>query len=228
MEPILQAHGLEKLYLSGTNRTQAVDGVSLSIYPGEKVAVTGPSGCGKTTLLSLLGLIVKPTHGEIVIKQKPLSLLSDRGRAGLRNSYFGYIVQDFALIEEASVYENIEVPLLYAKARLSRLQKRDRIAQVINSVGLSIKVDEKAKNLSGGQRQRVAIARAIVNNPQLILADEPTGALDSATGTEIFILLDKLVRDGKSLLLVTHDQQLADACDRRLHMKDGKLELSSE
>ena len=224
MEPILEARGLDRIYLSGENRTRAVDGVSLSVYPGEKVAVTGPSGCGKTTLLSLLGLIVRPTLGEILIENRPIGQFSQKELSALRNRFFGYIVQDFALIEEASVYENIEVPLLYASPRLNRAQRRRKISQVLDSVGLSIKMNEKAKNLSGGQRQRVAIARAIVNDPRLILADEPTGALDSDTGREILALLDGLVRDGKALLLVTHDRVLADACDRQLRMRDGKFE----
>lgn len=225
MGPILVAEALRKEYANGKNRTLAVDGISLSVRQGEKIAVTGPSGCGKTTLLNMLGLIIPPTQGSIQVNMKNATRLSDKERAAYRNKFFGYIVQEFALIESSTVFENIEIPLLYAQKKPGKSQRRMLIASLVEQMGLSVKMNEKVKNLSGGQRQRVAIARAIVNDPQIILADEPTGALDSDTSNEIFALLEQLVTRGKTLILVTHNLELAARCQRQVTLKDGqKLE----
>jgi putative ABC transport system ATP-binding protein len=190
------------------------------------IAITGPSGCGKSTLLNMIGLLLQPTSGDIIINGVSTSKMNDRKRALLRNHYFGYIAQDFALIQDHTVYENIEIPLVYSAEKWSRTRRIERIKDVLNQVNLDVNLQQKVKYLSGGQQQRVAIARAIVNQPEIILADEPTGALDSKSGQEILNLLRILVDQGKTLLMITHDEQLAKQCDVRLQMSDGKL-LSS-
>ena len=193
MSNLLKATELRKEYVHGKSKTLAVKNVSLAINKGEMVAVTGPSGCGKTTLLNMLGLIVKPTSGKIIIDSQDTELLTNKRRAIYRNKMFGYIVQDFALIEDYTVFENIEIPLLYSEDKMSKAKRKKIIVDILEQVGLSGKSGEKAVNLSGGQRQRVAIARAIVNDPQIILADEPTGSLDSKTSADILELLCKFV-----------------------------------
>ncbi|SES70170.1 ABC transporter ATP-binding protein [Anaerobranca gottschalkii] len=223
MEVIIKAMEVKKEYLTGKNKTLAINNISFDVFKGEKLAITGPSGCGKTTLLNILGLIVKPTSGNIIIDSKEISSFKERERARYRNKYFGYIVQDFALIEEFTVYENIEIPLLYTSEKVPRSRRRKLISELLTQVGLEVKINEKVKNLSGGQRQRVAIARAIVNDPEIILADEPTGSLDSKTGEEIMTILDNLVQLGKTLILITHDNGLAQSCDRQIKLLDGKI-----
>lgn len=215
----LRAASMEFGYESG--KTQAVRGVSFDIHKGESLAITGSSGCGKTTLLNMLGLVLLPTSGSIDIEGNDVGALSGRKRAIYRNQYFGYVYQEFALVESYTVYQNIEIPLMYAKPRLSAKTRKDRIMAAIEAVDLAVKRNERVRNLSGGQRQRVAIARAMVNTPKIILADEPTGALDSDTGAAIMALLIQYVADGKTLVMVTHDKSLAEKCTRRFIMKDG-------
>lgn len=220
---LLSMRNLTKTFKQGNGAVAAVNDVSFDVEPGEKVSLTGPSGCGKTTLLNLLGFIITPTSGGYFIEGRQTVGFSEKDRAVYRNSFFGFVAQDFALIEEESVYKNIELPLLYAKPGIPREQRKAKIDAVIEATGLLVPLREKAKNLSGGQRQRVAVARAIVNDPKIILADEPTGALDSKNGEKIMDLLGRLVGQGKTLLLVTHDPTIALACDRQLRMRDGVL-----
>lgn len=221
---MIKAVSLYKEYpIHGDKKTHAVRGVSLEIGRGCSMAITGPSGCGKTTLLNMIGLVAAPTAGDLYIEGGDAGLLSEKKKAAYRNSFYGYIVQDFALVEDYTVRENVEIPLLYSSRPPGARKRRERVGEVLGMVGLTDKVKEKTRNLSGGQRQRVAIARALVNNPQVILADEPTGSLDSPTGAEVLKLLFGLVRGGKTLLLVTHNLELAGLCERQLRMKDGCL-----
>jgi len=205
--------------------TQAVRGVSLEIGGGESVAITGPSGCGKTTLINMLGLIVSPTLGDVFIQGCNTKSFTSDKLGALRSKFFGYIVQDFALIEDYTALENAEIPLLYAPERPGRHERRRRAHEALANVELDSKAHVKVRNLSGGQRQRVAIARALLNDPQVILADEPTGSLDSQAGQEVFRLLLSLVQAGRSLLLVTHNLELAQQCGRQVMMVDGRLAL---
>ncbi len=223
MDTIIKLENLVKIYDNGRSKTHAVNGVSLDIQRGEKVAIIGPSGCGKSTLLNLIGLIIKPSEGHIIILDKNANELNENQKARYRNQLFGYVVQDFALVEESTVYENVEIPLLYAQKRIRKTIRKQKVEAVLQKVGLSIKINEKVKNLSGGQRQRVAIARAIVNDPEIILADEPTGSLDSEISKNMFSLLNNLVKEGKTLVMVTHNTDLAKSCDRQVLMLDGTI-----
>ena len=221
MNQVIMASGLQKVYLSGENKTYAVRDISLNISNGESVAITGPSGCGKTTLINMIGLVIKPTQGKLLINSVDSADLSHKQRAEHRNRVFGYIVQDYALIEDFTAYHNVEIPLLYSRERIKRKEQKRRVLEALNQVGLTEKAFTKAKNLSGGERQRVAIARAIVNSPHIILADEPTGSLDSKNAEEVIQLLKKLVSEGKTLIMVTHDQVLAEQCNRQIRIVDG-------
>lgn len=223
MESILKVENLSKTYFTGNSKTEALKNISFQLFEGEKMAIIGPSGCGKTTLLNIIGFILEPTSGDVYIENKKIEHLSDNLLSVYRNEFFGYVVQDFALIEEDTTYDNIELPLLYAKKKLSKRQRKEAVERVANKFGISPLLHQKVKNLSGGQRQRVAIARAVINNPKIILADEPTGALDSNTTNEVFEILSSLTQEGKTLILITHNHDLANRCDRQLVMKDGTL-----
>lgn len=228
MNQVIMASGLQKVYLSGENKTYAVRDISLNISNGESVAITGPSGCGKTTLINMIGLVIKPTQGKLLINSVDSADLSHKQRAEHRNRVFGYIVQDYALIEDFTAYHNVEIPLLYSRERIKRKEQKRRVLEALNQVGLAEKAFTKVKNLSGGERQRVAIARAIVNSPHIILADEPTGSLDSKNAEEVIQLLKKLVSEGKTLIMVTHDQVLAEQCSRQIRIVDGMVADSPE
>lgn len=210
-----------KTYTSGKNTVQALNGVNLEIKRGEMVAIVGASGSGKSTLLNILGMLDEPTEGRYILDGKDISGLSDSAKATLRNNMIGFVVQDFALIETYTVSQNIELPLIYAKPRVARTQRELRIDEVLNSLGISDKKNEQVCNLSGGQRQRVAIGRALVNEAPVILADEPTGALDSKTASEIMNILKKLNKQGTTIIMVTHNPQIAECCDVVYKMKDG-------
>jgi putative ABC transport system ATP-binding protein len=223
MQVLIKTVSLQKEFRHGGNRTLAVKDASLELNKGESIAITGPSGCGKTTLLNMLGLIMKPSSGGLFVQGADVKFFSEKKRAEYRNQFFGYIVQDFALIEEYSVSQNVGLPLLYGH-RISRREHKIRVSQALSQVGILEKLQHKVKTLSGGQRQRVAIARALVNNPQVILADEPTGSLDSEMGDDVAKLLVQLVDGERSLILVTHNDDLAAQCMRQLTMKDGQID----
>lgn len=223
MNHLIEASGLQKTYRSGESITLAFRDISLTINSGESVAIIGPSGCGKTTLINMIGLVINPTQGKLLINSVDVTKLTRKQRAEHRNRFFGYVVQDFALIEDFTAYHNVEIPLLYSKEKIKRKERRRRILEVLNQVGLREKASTKAKNLSGGERQRVAIARAIVNSPHIILADEPTGSLDSKNAEEVFRLLNELVSEGKTLILVTHNNNLAVQCSRKIEISDGEV-----
>lgn len=224
MESLIQAQDLTKVYQTGDQICTAVDHVSLSIYKGEKIAIVGPSGCGKTTLLHMLGGLLLPSSGSLYICQRPFHAYSSKEKARLRNEFFSYIIQQFALIEEDSVKKNLLLPLILSSRKQNRQLQNKKIDEILSLFNLFDKKNELVKNLSGGQKQRVAIARALIQDSQLLLADEPTGSLDSKMSIEIFYLLSDLVKNHKkTLILVTHNELLANQCDRIYQMKDGKL-----
>lgn len=223
MVPLLKTIALRKEYSTGKNKTIAVRDVTLQINAGSSVAITGPSGCGKTTLINMIGLIIPPSSGKLMIESTDSTSFTEKQLAQYRNEFFGYVVQDFALVNHYSVYENIEIPLLYAKPQVRKRERKEKVEEVLSKVGLLEKLNEDITRLSGGQKQRVAVARALVNNPRIILADEPTGSLDSKTSEDIFDVLMGLVKEGKTLIMVTHNQDLAQKCDVEIKMLDGSI-----
>jgi putative ABC transport system ATP-binding protein len=222
---IIEAVKIRIEYKDGDDILVALDNVDFHINESELVAIVGPSGCGKTTLINAIGLLLNVKSGEISIEGKNVTKLNEKNKSKLRNSFFGYLTQEFSLVEEDSVFSSIRVPLLYSSNRLSKKKQRDLVKEYLEQLNLSRIIDKKVKNLSGGQRQRVALIRAIINNPKVIVADEPTGSLDSETSKEIFNLLRGLVQEGVSILMVTHNLELANQCDRIISMFDGKIRL---
>lgn len=202
----------------------ALDQFSLQIPNGEMIAIMGPSGSGKSTLLNIIGLLDRPSRGKYILNGTSVQTLNTQQRAKLRNGCFGFVLQDFAVLENATVYQNVAIPLSYAEGKISRAEKKERVFQVLKHLGIENKIDVPTENLSGGQRQRVAIARALINNPEIILADEPTGALDQRSGMEVLDLLKNINREGKTVLIVTHDPTVARRCDRIVYLLDGKIE----
>ena len=218
---IIQVEGLVKVFGDGEAEVRALNGLSLSIRKGEMVAIMGASGSGKSTLLNILGCLDNPTEGTYMLKGKNILSYSPREMAALRNRQFGIIVQDFALVDRYNVYRNVLIPLTYSKKPIQ--SRRKRIDEVLSQLGISDKKHTLALKLSGGQRQRVAIARAIVNNPEIILADEPTGSLDSKTGLEVIDIFREINQLGKTVIIVTHDMTVASACHRIVKIQDGKI-----
>ncbi|GAB3830227.1 ABC transporter ATP-binding protein [Hymenobacter jeollabukensis] len=219
--PMLQLRDIEKVYQTDTIETVALNRVNLTINKGEFVSIMGPSGCGKSTLLSLMGLLDEPTGGVIEIDGRAVTSYSDKELARVRNHKIGFIFQSFHLINDLSVLDNVELPLLY-RAGLSSKERRQRAQQALERVGLSARTRHFPSQLSGGQRQRVAIARALAGAPEIILADEPTGNLDSVMGEEIMELLLSLNRDqGTTVVMVTHDENMAHKTERLIRFFDG-------
>jgi ABC-type lipoprotein export system ATPase subunit len=218
---VLRTQGLRKEHGRQASLVRAVDGVDLQVMRGETVAIMGPSGCGKSTLLYLLGGLDRPTAGEIWLDGQDLSRLSERGLARLRRDAIGFVFQAFHLMDELTAAENVELPALLA-GRSPRAARR-RAAQLLDQVGLADRAKFLPTALSGGQRQRVAIARALVADPAVVLADEPTGNLDSAATADVLRLFDHLHRAGQTLVIVTHDPRIAATADRTITMRDGKF-----
>ncbi len=210
---------LTKIFYGG-EEVRALNDVSFEINDGELVAIIGKSGSGKSTLLNIMGLLDSASEGGYYINEKKASSLPEEEKARLRNMEIGIVLQDFALVERYTVSQNIAIPLIYSKKNLN---KEKSIRDILNLVGLSEKKDTPSYKLSGGQKQRVAIARAVINNPSLILADEPTGALDSKTSEEIMELFLKLNKEGKTIVIVTHDKQIAQKCNRIIELSDGRI-----
>lgn len=210
-----------KIYGKGSSRVFALNGLSLQIQKGELVALMGPSGSGKSTLLNIIGCIDQLTSGSYLLDGTDIQNFSHTRLAQLRNKRFGFVLQDFGLIDHWTVSKNVEIPLSYAKP--SDKKPKERIEQVLNQLQIADKKSELAYRLSGGQKQRVAIARAIVNDPQIILADEPTGALDQKTGREVLNILQKIHQAGKTVIIVTHDPTVAGVCNRVIQIVDGKM-----
>jgi putative ABC transport system ATP-binding protein len=207
-------------------QVKALDGVSLEATAGQMLAIVGPSGCGKSTLLNVIGQILPPDAGQVKFDGQTLTGARDRAMAATRNQVFGYLFQDFALVEHDSVLDNVELPLRYATPRVSARERRTRAMDALARVGMDDLGARLVNTLSGGQRQRVGLARAIVNEPAVILADEPTGALDSANASAVFELLQGIAALGKIVVLVTHDLDLAGACQRVMSMRDGQVAAS--
>jgi len=219
---MIQLSNIEKIYHTTTIETIALNHINISINKGEFVAIMGPSGCGKSTLLNIMGLLDAPTGGLITIDDQQVSSLSRKKLALFRNLKLGFIFQSYHLINDLSVIDNVELPLLYRKG-ISGAERRKRALEALEKVGLSARTKHYPNQLSGGQRQRVAIARAIIGNPEILLADEPTGNLDSAMGEEVMNLMLHLNKtDGTTIVMVTHDEQMAKKTQRIIHFFDGQ------
>ncbi len=221
-QPIVRGRHLHKVYDLRNTRVEAVRGVDLDIYPGEFVAVMGPSGCGKSTLLNLLAGLDEPTEGEVYVAGQRLRDLNEGERALLRRRRVGFVFQSYDLLPLLTVVQNIEFPL--ALASVGAADRRSRAIEMVSKVGLSEKIDAFTDELSGGQKQRVAIARTLITGPDVIFADEPTGSLDSVTGSEILTLLRQVVDEaGTTVVMVTHDEHDARIADRIIRLRDGRL-----
>jgi lipoprotein-releasing system ATP-binding protein len=221
--PCLTCENLERYLGEDESRVHALRGVSLQLDPGSVHAVVGPSGCGKSTLLYILGLLDHPDGGSVSIESAPVSHLDDAELSRRRNEFIGFIFQFHFLMEDFTAQENVMIPMRKL-GRLSQEEMSDRAATLLDAVGLGAKLQRPSRHLSGGEQQRVAIARALANDPRVILADEPTGNLDTKNSERAFDLLQRLVRDGdKALFLVTHNQQIAAACDWIHEMQDGRI-----
>ncbi len=217
---MIKLENIDKVYRTETIETTALKHVNLQVEKGEFLAVMGPSGCGKSTLLNIMGLLDKPTKGEVQIDELEVKTFRDRKLAKLRNRKIGFVFQSFHLINDLSVVDNVEIPLLYR--RMSGKERRKKALEVLEKVGLSARTKHFPRQLSGGQCQRVAVARAIVGNPEIILADEPTGNLDSVMGAEIMDILIRLNKEEKTtIVMVTHDEHLAEQAHRIIRLFDG-------
>jgi putative ABC transport system ATP-binding protein len=225
-EAMIKLSQISKKYRTTELETTALDGVDFELADGEFVAVMGPSGCGKSTLLNIVGLIDNPSSGEYFFFEREISRYSEGRLANLRKGNVGFIFQSFNLIDELNVYENVELPLLYQK--VSKPQRRNLVREALELVGLSARAKHKPDQLSGGQQQRVAVARAVVGNPKLILADEPTGNLDSKNGEEVLGMLTTLNEQGTTVLMVTHSPTHAARAHRIVNLLDGRVVAANE
>ncbi len=223
MQPIIAVKGLTKTYTMGTTQVHALRGVDLEIQANEYLALMGPSGSGKSTLMNLLGCLDTPTSGEYWLNSTNVSTMDDDELAEIRNKEIGFVFQTFNLLPRLSALENVALPLVYAGQ--SKSARLDRAREVLTEVGLGDRVDHKPNELSGGQRQRVAIARALVNKPSIILADEPTGNLDTKTSIEIMGIFERIHEMGNTVILVTHEPDIAEHCHRMVRLRDGTVEV---
>lgn len=221
MSEVISVKDITKHYLMGTVLIPALNGVSVSIDRNEYVALMGPSGSGKSTLMNVLGCLDTPTGGSYILNDQDVSKLKDNELAEIRNKEIGFVFQTFNLLPRLSALENVELPLVYAG--VSNKDRRERAMEVLGQVGLTDRVSHKPNELSGGQRQRVAIARALVNNPSIILADEPTGNLDTKTSEEIMDILNTIHEAGNTVILVTHEEDIAEYAHRIIKLRDGKV-----
>jgi putative ABC transport system ATP-binding protein len=219
---LIEITDLKKRYQMGAEVVWALDGISLNVERGEYIAIMGPSGSGKSTLMNMLGCLDTPTSGHYFLNGQDVSQYTDDDLAEIRNREIGFVFQTFNLLPRVDCLRNAELPLIYAG--MSRADRREQAAEALRKVGLGDRMDHRPNELSGGQRQRVATARALVNNPSLLLADEPTGNLDTETGHEIMLLFESLYRQGNTLLVVTHEEDIAHHARRILRLRDGKLE----
>jgi len=221
---LIRLRSVTRTYRMGEVDVHALRGIDLDIDANEYVAVMGPSGSGKSTLMNILGCLDSPTSGHFELDGRDVSALSDSQLSRVRNAFVGFVFQTFNLLPRATALHNVEMPLVYAGLRVGH--RRQRAREALERVGLADRMHHRPNEMSGGQRQRVAIARALVNEPSLILADEPTGNLDSGTGGEIMQVLDALHDEGNTILLVTHEAYIAEHASRRIHLHDGRIQSS--
>lgn len=220
--PVIQISDITRYYQMGDTTVKALDGVSFDINKNEYIAIMGPSGSGKSTLMNMIGCLDTPTAGEYILNNHRVSEMNDAELAEVRNREIGFVFQTFNLLPRTTCLANVELPLIYAGIKSS--QRKNQAIEVLTKVGLGDRIDHKPNELSGGQRQRVAIARALVNSPSILLADEPTGNLDSKTGEEIMQLFEELYKQGNTIILVTHENEIADFSRRIIRLRDGLIE----
>lgn len=225
LEPVIELRGVEKHYQMGDTLVKALQGIDLKILPGDYISILGPSGCGKSTMLNILGCLDQPTVGQYFLSGQDVSQLSDDDLSQVRGKRLGFIFQSYNLIQQLTVLENIEVPLYYQG--VPEEESREIAINLARKVGLEKRLDHRPTELSGGQQQRVAIARALSNDPAVILADEATGNLDSKSGGDILRIFDELNAEGKTLILITHDEGMANRTSRTIRLKDGEVAFDS-
>jgi putative ABC transport system ATP-binding protein len=223
---IIQISDLKKVYQMGQTEVHALAGVTFDVLENEFIAIMGPSGSGKSTLMNMIGCLDTPTSGDYILNGSNVSKMDDAELAEVRNREIGFVFQTFNLLPRTSCLANAELPLIYSGMKSA--DRKARAKDVLTKVGLGDRIDHKPNELSGGQRQRVAIARALVNNPSIILADEPTGNLDTKTGEEIMMLFEELYRQGNTLIVVTHEQEIADHARRIIRLRDGVIESDTQ
>src|ERR1700685_4364504 len=220
-EPMISLQNVKKVFVTDEVKTHALDDIQLEIQRGEYISISGPSGCGKSTLLAILGLLDSPTAGTYVLNSRPVQDLKLSERARIRNREIGFVFQAFNLIGDLTVYENVELPLTYRG--MGSAERKRRTQEALERVGMAHRMKHYPAQLSGGQQQRVAVARALAGDPSILLADEPTGNLDSANGEAVMELLRELHRGGATICMVTHDPRYARCADRSIHMFDGRV-----
>jgi putative ABC transport system ATP-binding protein len=225
VRPIISCRNLSKIYRMGDQEVRALDGVDLDIHAGEFVAIMGPSGSGKSSLMNLIGALDRPTSGEMWINGRALSEMSRDELADLRNETLGFVFQQFNLLARQDAFQNVRLPLRYARKDVGDIDARAK--ECLELVGLGTRMDHRPMQLSGGQQQRVAIARALSNRPSILLADEPTGALDTKTTDEIMHLMQDLNRQGITVVVITHENEVAGYASRQIHFRDGRIESDS-
>ncbi|HEL1119464.1 ABC transporter ATP-binding protein [Streptococcus equi] len=218
---LIQLKNIVKSYQNGDQELQVLKGVDLTVYEGEFVAIMGSSGSGKSTLMNIIGLLDRPTSGDYRLNGTQVEILNDRKLAQVRNEEIGFVFQQFFLLAKLNALQNVELPLIYAGVGVSK--RRELAKQFLEKVELGMRMKHLPSELSGGQKQRVAIARALVNSPSIILADEPTGALDTKTGEQIMRLLTELNKEGKTIIMVTHEPEIADFATRKIVIRDGEI-----
>ena len=223
---LIDVRDLTKVYEMGDVQVHALRGVTFTVESGEFIAIVGPSGSGKSTMMDILGCLAKPTEGEYYLEEEEVGKLSDNRLAEIRNRKVGFVFQSFNLLQRTTALHNVELPLIYSG--LSRKERRRRAFEALDSVGLADRVHHKSNEMSGGQIQRVAIARALVNNPSMIFADEPTGNLDTRSGGEIMMIFDELNEAGNTIIMVTHEPEIAAHARRILHIRDGLIERDEQ
>src|SRR5512136_1118763 len=220
-QPLIHLEDVTKIFYTDEIETHALSNITLDIIPGEYVSIAGPSGCGKSTLLSILGLLDTPSSGAYVLNGRPVEKLKHSERARIRNREIGFIFQSFNLIGDLTVFENVELPLTYRGMKSS--ERKTRVNEALEKVGMSHRAKHVPSQLSGGQQQRVAVARALVGSPLILLADEPTGNLDSKNGEAVMELMSNLHKEGATICMVTHDPRYAEHAERTIHLFDGRV-----